>query len=174
MKDWILKSEISYRYQLLSRLRMDCDYYLGYGNRYAPHLWAQNEQDQITSMKQLWESFAEDDKPEWLTWEQILDYERKMCAGEEEEEEQRPNNRRVLITTGISHDDALIILTDAPASEIEKWCRHYNEEAENGQNTFLDTLAMKFNVELLFDSVVNMNKDIETIGYDEIYDIFDY
>ncbi|MDG3045521.1 hypothetical protein OE903_23190 [Bacillus sp. B6(2022)] len=29
-------------------------------------------------MKKLWNSFSIDDKPEWLTWEDILDLEVKM------------------------------------------------------------------------------------------------
>ena len=65
-------------YQLLSRLQSDCDYYLGYGNRYAKHLWAGNEEDQIKKMKELYNIFPADQKPEWLTWEQILQYEKEM------------------------------------------------------------------------------------------------
>jgi len=68
----------SFDYQMLGRLQSDCDYYLGYGNRYAKNLWAGNEADQIAKMKELWSSFAEDQKPEWLTWEQILQYEKEM------------------------------------------------------------------------------------------------
>ena len=34
MKDIIKNSSITFRYQLLSRLKMDCNYYLGNGNRY--------------------------------------------------------------------------------------------------------------------------------------------
>jgi hypothetical protein len=69
-----------FNYQLLARLQSDCNYYLGYGNRCAKHLWAGNEQDQIDKMKELWNNFPDDQKPEWLTWEQILDYEKEMVA----------------------------------------------------------------------------------------------
>ena len=79
MEDWILKSEPSYRYMLLDRLRTDCDYYLGNGNRNPKHLWAGNEQHQIKSMKTLWNSFPGEDKPEWLTWDDILEFEKQMC-----------------------------------------------------------------------------------------------
>ena len=70
--------EQKFNYQMLSRLKMDCDYYLGNGDRYAKHLWAGNEQEQINEMKKLWNSFTEDKKPEWLTYEQILEYEKLM------------------------------------------------------------------------------------------------
>lgn len=37
-----------FNYMLLDRLRCDCEYYLGYGNRDANHsLWAHDEQKQI-------------------------------------------------------------------------------------------------------------------------------
>jgi hypothetical protein len=65
-------------YMMLSRLQQDCNYFLGYGNRYEEHLWAGNVAGQITEMKRIWRKFPEDSKPEWLTWEGILDYERRM------------------------------------------------------------------------------------------------
>lgn len=74
----ILKSEDTFRYQLLSRLKGDCDYYFGYGGRSNNVLWAKSEQKQIEVMKELWKSFKDDKKPEWLNWEEILNYESKM------------------------------------------------------------------------------------------------
>jgi hypothetical protein len=74
----ILQASESFRYQLLSRLQSDCNYYLGNGNRNKKHLWAGDETEQIITMKQLWNSFSHDDKPEWLTWDEILNYENKM------------------------------------------------------------------------------------------------
>lgn len=67
-----------FEYTLLSRLKMDCDYYLSYGNRYDKHLWAGNVDGQIQKMKELYNVFTEDQKPEWLTFEQILQYEKEM------------------------------------------------------------------------------------------------
>lgn len=70
--------EEKFNYMLLSRLQSDCDYYLGYGNRYAKHLWAEDEQKQIDKMKELYNSFSDDAKPEWLTMDQINEYEKEM------------------------------------------------------------------------------------------------
>ncbi len=67
-----------FRYMLLDRMRLDCEYYLGYGYRCAKYLWAGNEKDQIGYMKALWLSLPENQKPEWLSFESILDYEKKM------------------------------------------------------------------------------------------------
>jgi hypothetical protein len=74
----ILQTEDKFRYMLLSRMKSDCDYYLGYGNRNAKHLWAEDEAEQILVMKLIWNSFSFDDKPEWLLWDEILDYEINM------------------------------------------------------------------------------------------------
>lgn len=69
-----------FRYQMLSRLQSDCDYYLGNGNRHPKHLWAGNEKDQIACMKALWNSFPADGKPEWLSLEQIDGYEKQLAG----------------------------------------------------------------------------------------------
>ena len=66
----------SFNYMLLGRLVSDCKYYLGNGNRCTKHLWAGDEKKQIEEMKRIYNSFAK--KPEWLTWEQILEYEKQM------------------------------------------------------------------------------------------------
>lgn len=74
----ILQSDQTFRYQLLSRLQSDCNYYLGYGNRNKNYLWAEDEVEQIVTMKNLWNSFSPDEKPEWLSWEDILNYEKEI------------------------------------------------------------------------------------------------
>lgn len=74
----IVNKEKKFRYQLLSRLQMDCNYYLGNGGQ-SPHvLWAGCEERHIEIMKGIWNSFSYTDKPEWLTWDSILTYENKM------------------------------------------------------------------------------------------------
>lgn len=74
----ILNHDDRFRYMLLDRLRSDCEYYLGNGNRSANHLWAGSEADQIACMKTLWESFSSDAKPESLPYDKILEYEKEM------------------------------------------------------------------------------------------------
>lgn len=70
--------ETEYQYRMLSRLKSDCEYYLGNGNGYAGNLWAKEEREHLEYMKSLWNGFSEEEKPEWLTWEDIEAYERKM------------------------------------------------------------------------------------------------
>lgn len=72
------KSDNSFKYQLLGRLQSDCDYFLGNGRGHEKHLWAGNVKDQITKMKELWNTFS--DKPEWLSMEEIEKYEKDMMS----------------------------------------------------------------------------------------------
>lgn len=65
-------------YQLLARLKQDCDYYLGSGNGANKHLWAGNEAEQIAKMKELYSDLRE--KPEWLSLEDISFYEARMLS----------------------------------------------------------------------------------------------
>lgn len=63
-------------YQLLSRLKADCDYFLGAGGRAEKHLWAGNVREQIAKMRELYAALPE--KPEWLTMEEIDRYTQRM------------------------------------------------------------------------------------------------
>lgn len=65
-----------YQYMLLDRLKTDCEYFLGNGNRNEKYLWAGSVDDQIEKMKELWNKLSE--KPEWLTIEDINNYEKLM------------------------------------------------------------------------------------------------
>ena len=77
----ILRHDARFRYMLLRRMQEDCRYYLGNGNRYAEPLWAGDEARQIEVMKALWNSFPENEKPEWCTMEQIENYAKLMGVG---------------------------------------------------------------------------------------------
>ena len=68
-------------YRLLSRLKADCDYYLGAGGRAEKHLWAGSVEAQITKMRELYDALPE--KPEWLTEQDIDLYESQMAGGPE-------------------------------------------------------------------------------------------
>jgi hypothetical protein len=70
-----------FNYQLLGRLQMDCEYYLGFGNRSKKHLWALDEAAQIQKMKELYAELPE--KPEWLTFAEIEKYEAEMVRSED-------------------------------------------------------------------------------------------
>ena len=85
-----------YEYQLLGRLRSDCEYVL---NTYdgtvdtgiknpklqEKYLWAGNTRDQIAKMRELYSVLK--DKPEWITLEDIDKYERRFNEIQEQEKE---------------------------------------------------------------------------------------
>lgn len=67
-------------YALLSRLQSDCEYFLGFGCRGTNSLWAKDVESQIAKMKELHDSFPSTKKPQWLTYDEILRYEKLMTA----------------------------------------------------------------------------------------------
>lgn len=69
-----------YNYMLLDRLKQDCEYYLGNGNRNAKYLWAGNEDGQIAEMRKIYNQLKE--KPEWLTLDDINNYAKEMGVAE--------------------------------------------------------------------------------------------
>ena len=60
-KEEVLQHDKKFRYMLLSRMQSDCD-----------------EQRQIEYMILLHDSFKEDEKPQWLSLDEILDYQKRM------------------------------------------------------------------------------------------------
>ena len=78
----------SYLYQLLNRMRQDCDYALREYDRtahessreerklYQRRLWANNAKDQIVKMKEIYNRLEE--KPDWISMEDIKEYERRF------------------------------------------------------------------------------------------------
>lgn len=69
-------SDSRFNYMMLDRLRCDCNYFLGHGNRCEKQLWAGNVKEHIAEMKRIWNELEE--KPEWLSFEDILELEKKM------------------------------------------------------------------------------------------------
>lgn len=71
-------TNLEYNYMLLDRLKQDCEYFLGNGNGNVDTLWAKDIDGQITKMKELYNSFTDDEKPEWITIDDINNYEKEM------------------------------------------------------------------------------------------------
>lgn len=85
-KEEILNQDKEFKYKLLDRMRSDCEYYLSYGNKDAKYLWAGNEKEQIETMRAIYNSFSQNEKPEWITLEQIDGFEKEMLKMEKEQE----------------------------------------------------------------------------------------
>ena len=73
-----LQQDVKFRYQLLDRLRSDCEYYLGAGHRNAKYLWSRSIQEHIALMRNLYFSFDITERPEWMSLKLIQEYENRM------------------------------------------------------------------------------------------------
>lgn len=74
--------KFQFTYMMLSRLQSDCIGYLSSTDcrfRNPKNIWGKNVPDHIAKMKELWNKIPEDIKPEWLSWDDILRYEREMA-----------------------------------------------------------------------------------------------
>lgn len=73
-----------FNYSFLGRLQCDCEYYLNFGNRNAKHcLWFEDEQEHVNAMKEIYNNFPDDKKPQWISYERILEYEKQMVQNNE-------------------------------------------------------------------------------------------
>jgi hypothetical protein len=77
MEHWRNYDE-TFRYMMLSRMQQDCEYYLDHGRRNPNVLWAGSEVKHIEHMRALWNTFSAMDKPDWLSYEDIEEYARRM------------------------------------------------------------------------------------------------
>jgi hypothetical protein len=66
----------TFNYQMLSRLKHDCEYFLNCGKRNEKHLWGLNVKDHITEMYRQWNMLPV--KPEWISLKDIQEYEKEM------------------------------------------------------------------------------------------------
>lgn len=72
----LLANDAKFRYQMLGRMQQDCNYFLDY--RDPKFLWAGDVNDQIRLMRDLYNSFSDDEKPEWISMDDIDELERAM------------------------------------------------------------------------------------------------
>ena len=82
MREIIRTKDNKFKYQLLDRMRSDCNYYLNAGGRHNKFLWSGTVKNHIDDMKALYSSFEESERPEWLSLEDIGAYYEKMKDGE--------------------------------------------------------------------------------------------
>ncbi len=68
------------KYMLLDRMKSDCLYWLGYGNKCNKYLWGNNPNDHIQYMLWLYDSFPDTEKPEWIHMADIIDFKNRMGA----------------------------------------------------------------------------------------------
>lgn len=74
----LLSRDKTFRYQMLGRLKADCEYYLGYGCGNKERLWTKNVSKQIYYIKALYYSFSGQDIPTWFHIGHIKELESQM------------------------------------------------------------------------------------------------
>lgn len=76
--DDLVNRDNEFKQAMLSRLESDCRYFLGNGNRSESQLYSKNVKEHIQLMKDLYNSFAENEKPNWISMNDIENYEKEM------------------------------------------------------------------------------------------------
>lgn len=67
------ENKYKFRYLLLDRMKCDCEAHLGVSNRKISDI-----EKHISEMKDIYNSLPLGEKPEWLSWEDILNFEKEM------------------------------------------------------------------------------------------------
>lgn len=78
-----MQNDYTFEYALLDRLKSDCEYFIGPGNRHEKDLWAGDVITQIKKMIELYEVLPT--KPEWLKQHEIETYRYVMTHDTEKE-----------------------------------------------------------------------------------------
>lgn len=156
-----------FNYMLLDRLRDDCEYFLNYGNGYEPNLWAGDIDSQISKMKKLYNSFADDEKPEWITIEDINNYEKKMKELKTNKQKKTEGTAQKRITRYGEFDNGYVLHND--------WREMSDEEAEElaKQASIKDPTDVYY---VQYDDIMNPSNDIrwykgKSYTVDEIIEI---
>ena len=118
----VIKNQKS-EYMLLGRMQMDCNYYLGAGNRNSKHLWAGTPKEQIEKMKELYSKLVV--KPEWISEKNILDYEKAMLPQEKVE-----NEKEQSLNSFARADETKQRISDI-ADNCRKACELCGEQTQN-------------------------------------------
>ena len=135
-------SKNTFEYQLLDRLRSDCDYYLGVGGRANKHLWAGTPEGQIAKMKELWNKLPE--KPEWLSMEDIEAYEKEMIGGDKVQSGNAGKRFKHKVATTESAKRIVANIYDKSGNILET--RHFSSKKQldnfvNNLNNLIDMTA---------------------------------
>ena len=156
-----------FNYMLLDRLRDDCEYFLNYGNGYEPNLWAGDIDSQISEMKKLYNSFADDEKPEWITIEDINNYEKKMKELKTNKQKKTEGTAQKRIARYGEFDNGYVLHND--------WKEMSDEEAEElaKQASIKDPTDVYY---VQYDDIMNPSNDIrwykgKSYTVDEIIEI---
>lgn len=113
-----------YDYMMLDRLRMDCDYFLGNGNGFLGHLYYKDVDKHIEEMKKIYESFSDNEKPQWISLEDIENYKEKMNQKIKERNFEKQDYKYIIkcdlsLNSTIYMDQYLLVEDDKTPSDLD-------------------------------------------------------
>lgn len=113
-----------YDYMMLDRLRMDCDYFLGNGNGFLGHLYYKDIDKHIEEMKKIYESFSDNEKPQWISLEDIENYKEKMNQKIKERNFEKQDYKYIIkcdlsLNSTIYMDQYLLVEDDKTPSDLD-------------------------------------------------------
>ena len=161
-------TDLEYRYMLLDRLKQDCEYFLGNGNGNAEHsLWAKDIDEQIAKMKELYNSFTDDQKPEWITMEDIDNYEKKM---KELNDSKEKKTEGVPDLQTIQHIEEYI--NNIKDEHTKSILHHILEDEKSKENPSIGYLTMAIRKVLDIEQERNKEKKTESMPDDWYKEMF--
>ena len=153
---------------LLARLKQDCEYFLGNGNGSERHLWAGNIDEQIDKMKELYNSFADEEKPEWITMKDIDNYEKKMKALKNGKEKKTEG-----VTDLQTIQDIEEYINNIKDEHTKSILHHILEDEKSKENPSIGYLTMAIRKVLDIEQERNKEKKTESMPddwYNAMYD----
>ena len=161
-------TNLEYNYMLLDRLKQDCEYFLGNGNGNVDTLWAKDIDEQIAKMKELYNSFTDDEKPEWITIDDINNYEKEMKElknGKEKKTEDVPNLQTI--------QDIEEYINNIKDEHTKLILHHILENEKSKENPSIGYLTMTIRKVLDIEQERNKEKKMESMPddwYNTMYD----
>ena len=153
-----------FEYMMLSRLQSDCEYFLNYGKGSLNRLPSKNIDEHITYMKELWNKLKI--KPEWLSLEDILNYEKEMKnyslkEGKKSLKERIEGQYRFKVTDEDTFDILAEELWEKAPGVLDKigWSMDYNNSFPILQIEDL-TITSQKNQEVILAKLSTCTKDI--------------
>ena len=162
-------TNLEYNYMLLDRLKQDCEYFLGNGNGNAEHsLWAKDIDEQIDKMKELYNSFAYNQKPEWITMEDINNYEKEMKELKKGKEKKTEG-----VTDLQTIQDIEEYINNIKDEHTKSILHHILEDEKSKENPSIGYLTMAIRKVLDIEQERNKEKKTESMPddwYNAMYD----
>lgn len=158
----------SFRYMLLDRMKTDCDYYLGNGNKNKEKLWSGDETQQIKNMISLFRSFGVKGQPEWLPVEELNNYSRQLTGKNIDEimkETVNEKEEKAFLDESASMVMANIMLKNKKIEPFFYGITHYGLRELQKENDLLRNNICE-NIEIVIkDNEINLcnSKDIQNI-----------